>query len=121
MMKHTPTVGKMETVKKYTPETISAGKSYACLYTTQIGLDRDNQIPDDRSEITHYQPLTGFAIINKRDPKQRLLTVVDVNLALEIVVSYDDVWDIDDVEVVAEELAKGPAVSPSTNNPNPTE
>lgn len=120
MMKHTPAVGKMETVKKYTPETISTGRSYACLYTTEIGLDQDNQIPDDTGEITHRQPLTGFAIIAKRDPKQRLLTVVDVNLALEIVVGYDDVWDIDDVEVVEQELNKGPAVSPSTINPNPT-
>ena len=97
-MKQEPTVGKLETVNKYKPQDIQAGKSYACLYTTTIGLDSDGNIPDDPTLATNQEPLTGFAIISKRDTQQRLLTVVDVNLALEIVVSYDDVWDIDEVE-----------------------
>lgn len=97
-MKSKPTVGKLETVKKYTPDTIQAGKSYACLYTTEIGLTKDGTIPDTPEDTDRMEPLTGFAIIAKRDPKARLLTVVDVNLALEITVSYDDVWDIDEIE-----------------------
>lgn len=98
MMKSKPTVGKLETVNKYTADDLKPGKSYACLYTTEIGLTQDGRIPEANETADRHEPLTGFAVINRRDPKQRLLTVVDVNLALEITVGYDDVWDIDDAE-----------------------
>ena len=95
-MKSEPTVGKLETVNKYTPETISAGASYACLYSTHIQLTEDGRIPEPGETADRSEPLTGFAVIHQRDLKNRRLTVLDVNLAIELVVDVDDVWDIDE-------------------------
>jgi len=96
---------KQETVNKYTPETIESGASYACFYHTEIALTPDGSIPETPEQGTRLEPVTGFAIISKRDPANELLTVIDVNLGIEVVVGYDDVWNIDEVEykVPAEE------------------
>jgi len=91
-------MNQQETLNKYTPATIKSGASYACLYATEIALAPDGSIPETPEQGTRLEPVTGFAIISKRDPANELLTVVDVNLGIEVVVGYDDVWNIDQVE-----------------------
>jgi hypothetical protein len=79
---------------------LETGKSYACRFRVNTVLDADG---NPASPLTGTNPdrageYEGLGVIKKRDVEQRLVELEDTTSRLSFVVSWDDCWDIDDVE-----------------------
>jgi hypothetical protein len=79
---------------------IETGKSYACRFRVTTVLDESGS---PASPITGADPnragkYEGLGVIKKRDLEQRLVELEDTDSRLSFIVSWDDCWDIDDVE-----------------------
>lgn len=61
---------------------ITAGQTYACKYK----INKEEK----------------FGLILQRDVEQKLVKIQDVTSAEQYVVTFDDIWDIDEVEWVDE-------------------
>ena len=81
---------------------ITPGKSYACHFKTKTMLDVLGRPAPNLSD----QPLkgvgeyTGFGILIARDMEKQLVQLKDNESGREFVCSFDDIWDVDDVEWV---------------------
>lgn len=80
---------------------IKAGMSYAChfeAYTmlTVNGKPARGQIGESFPGPGTYE---GFGLITKRDLKQEKLLITDIETRCEFVVSFDNVWGIDEAEI----------------------
>lgn len=79
------------------PEDIIAGKSYACKFKIQTMLDEFGRIPGPTDTplkgVGEYQ---GFGVIKTRDLEQRLFKIVDTESGRELIVEFDNVYDIDE-------------------------
>ena len=81
------------------PEDIQAGESYACKYTIDTMLDIHGRIPgQDDTPLKGVGQYHGFGIIKVRDLEQRLLKVEDQESGRELIISFDDVYNIDRAE-----------------------
>ena len=86
---------------------ITPGESYACKFRVRdIPLDEWDRpgglysladVPIKR--VGDYE---GFGFLKQRDLEQRLVVIVDEKLNRDWVVSFDDIWDVDEVVVEGE-------------------
>ena len=77
---------------------ITPGQSYACKFKVEHMLDQDGNLSDGEGSIFELGTYEGLGIIITRDTEQRLVKVKDQASSKEFVVSYDSIWDVDDVE-----------------------
>ena len=89
----------------YKIEEITPGNSYACKFRLKdIPLDEFGRPGGMMSladlPIAKTGTYEGFGLLLQRDLDQRLVRVGDVDLKTDFVVSFDDIWDLDDVEWV---------------------
>jgi len=76
------------------------GKSYACKYRVETMLDNFGR-PYNLSDVPMKGPgiWEGVGILEQRDTEKRLVKLVDKDFRMnKFVVSFDDIWDIDEVE-----------------------
>jgi len=79
---------------------IKPGNSYACKFKVETMLDTLGRPAPNLSD----QPLKGkgiyegLGILLQRDCDTKLVKLQDTKSQKEFVVSFDDIWDIDDVE-----------------------
>ena len=79
---------------------IDPGNSYACKFKVEDMLDQDGKLSDGEGSIFELVTYHGFGVIATRDVEQRLVEVNDQDSGKTFVVSWDDVWAVDDVEWV---------------------
>lgn len=83
-------------------EDVTPGKSYACKFKVKTMLDVLGRPAPNLSD----QPLKGegmyegIGVLMQRDTDQRLVKLKDEKSSKEFVVSFDDIWDVDDIEWV---------------------
>jgi len=85
----------------YKIEDIEPGKSYGCKFkvTTMLDIyDRPNGLSD--TPLKGPGKYEGFGVIQVRDMDSRLVELYDTSYRKSFRVSFDDIWDIDDVEYV---------------------
>ena len=85
----------------YKIEDIEAGKSYGCMFKVTTMLDELGRPPG-----LSATPLAGpgiyesFGIIQMRDLESKQVELYDEKSRKTFRCSFDDIWDIDDVEYV---------------------
>jgi len=80
-------------------EDIEVGKSYACKFKTETMVDTFGRIPGlSDTPLAGIQMYEGLGILVQRDTEKRLVKVQDEKSSKEFVVSFDDIWDVDEVE-----------------------
>ena len=84
---------------------ITVGKAYGCKFRAKnIPLDEFDRPGGMLSmadlPIKRFGDYEGFGFLKQRDVDQQLVVVVDENTNKEFVCSFDDIWDIDEVELV---------------------
>jgi hypothetical protein len=80
-------------------EDIKVGKSYACKFKTETMVDTFGRIPGlSDTPLAGIQMYEGLGILVQRDTEKRLVKVQDEKSSKEFVVSFDDIWDVDEVE-----------------------
>ena len=77
---------------------IIPGQSYACKFKVEHMLDEDGNLSFGEGSIFELGTYEGLGIIMQRDTEQRLVRVKDEATSKEFVLSYDSIWDVDDVE-----------------------
>lgn len=78
---------------------IEPGKSYACKFKTETMLDTYGRIPGlSDTPLKGVGTYEGLGILIQRDSDQRLVKLQDEKSKKEFVVSFDDIWDVDEVE-----------------------
>ena len=85
----------------YNIEDIQPGKSYGCKFKVTTMLDTFGR-PPGLSDTPLKGPglYESFGIIQVRDLQTRLVELYDEKSRKTFRVSFDDIWDIDDVEYV---------------------
>ena len=82
-------------------ENIVPGNSYACKFRVETMLDTFGRIPG-----LSDTPLKGvgtyevIGILMQRDIEQRLVKLKDEKSSKEFVVSFDDIWEVDEIDWV---------------------
>ena len=80
-------------------EDITPGKSYACKFRVRTLLDSFGRIPGlSDTPLAGEGNYEGLGILMQRDSDQRLVKLQDEKSKKEFVVSFDDIWDVDEVE-----------------------
>jgi len=79
---------------------ITPGESYACKFRVETMLDDLGRPAPNLSDRPLAGPgeYEGFGILKQRDIEQRLVILMDEKSRKDFVVSFDDIWDIDEVE-----------------------
>ena len=81
---------------------ITPGQSYACKFKVETMLDALGRPAPNLSD----QPLSGvriyegLGVLMARDLDQRLVQLKDQESGKEFVISFDDIWDVDDIDWV---------------------
>lgn len=83
-------------------EDITPGQSYACKFKVETMLDTMGRPAPNLSDqpLAGVKTYEGLGILMQRDTEQRLVKLKDEKSSKEFVVSFDDIWDIDEVEWV---------------------
>lgn len=83
-------------------EDITPGKSYGCKFKVTTMLDTMGRPAPNLSDVPLKGPgeYEGFGILQKRDLESRLVELYDEKSKKLFRVSFDDIWDIDDIEYV---------------------
>ena len=83
-----------------TIEEIETGKSYACKFKVETMLDDMGRPAPNLSDVPLKGPgeYEGLGVLMQRDSDQRLVKLKDEKTSKEFVVSFDNIWDIDEVE-----------------------
>jgi len=80
-------------------EDITPGKSYACKFKVETMLDSFGRVPGlSDTPLKGVGTYEGLGILMQRDSDQRLVKLQDEKSKKEFVVSFDDIWDVDEVE-----------------------
>jgi hypothetical protein len=83
----------------YTMDELEEGKSYACKFKVETMLDTfDRPVGLSDTPIKGPGNYEGLGVIKTRDKETRLVELEDTGSRRNFVVSFDDCWDIDDVE-----------------------
>lgn len=87
---------------------ITVGESYGCKFRVKnVPLDEFGRLGGMMSladlPIKEYGEYEGFGFLKQRDTEQELVVVVDEKTDKEFVCAYDDIWDVDEVELVKDE------------------
>lgn len=83
-------------------QTIESGQMYGCRFRVQTMLD-ENGRPAQGSPGDMFEgpgEYTGTGIIAQRDLDSELVRVKDFDTNKEFVVPFDQIWDIDYIELV---------------------
>jgi len=83
-------------------EDITPGKSYGCKFKVTTMLDTFGRPAPNLSDVPLKGPgeYEGFGILQKRDLESRLVELYDEKSKKIFRVSFDDIWDIDNIEYV---------------------
>lgn len=80
-------------------EDITTGKSYACKFRVETMVDIHGRIPGlSDTPLAGLKLYEGLGILVQRDSEKRLVKLQDDKSKKEFVVSFDDIWDVDEVE-----------------------
>ena len=80
-------------------EDITPGKSYGCKFKVETMLDTFGRVPGlSDTPLKGVGTYEGLGILMQRDSDQRLVKLQDEKSKKEFVVSFDDIWDVDEVE-----------------------
>ena len=80
-------------------EDITPGKSYACKFRVETMLDTFGRVPGlSDTPLKGVGTYEGLGVLMQRDTNQRLVKLQDEKSKKEFVVSFDDIWDVDEVE-----------------------
>tara|TARA_B100001113_G_C20959257_1_gene556726 strand:+ start:289 stop:579 length:291 start_codon:yes stop_codon:yes gene_type:complete len=79
---------------------VQPGKSYACKFKVQTMVDMNGKPHPNLTDVplkgvTNY---IGLGIMLQRDSEKKLVKLKDTESKKEFVVSFDDIWDIDEAE-----------------------
>ena len=79
---------------------IVPGNSYACKFKVETMLDTFGRPAPNLSDTPLKGPgiYEGLGILTQRDMESRLVGLIDEKSKKEFVVSFDDIWDVDEVE-----------------------
>ena len=82
-------------------ENIVPGNSYACKFRVETMLDTFGRIPGlSDTPLKGVGTYEGIGILMQRDIEQRLVKLKDEKSSKEFVVSFDDIWEIDEINWV---------------------
>ena len=84
----------------YNIHDIEQGKTYACKFKIEIMLDtlgRPMGIDDTPFDAPGLYE--GIGVIKIRDIENKQVQVVDEKTGKEFVLSFDDIWDVDDAVI----------------------
>ena len=86
----------------YKIEDIEPGKSYGCKFKVTTMLDDLGRPAPNLSDRPLKGPgeYEGFGVIQVRDLKSKQVELYDTECRKSFRVSFDNIWDIDDVEYV---------------------
>ena len=80
-------------------EDITPGKSYACKFRVETMLDTFGRVPGlSDTPLKGVGTYEGLGVLMQRDTDKRLVKLQDEKSKKEFVVSFDDIWDVDEVE-----------------------
>ena len=81
-------------------EDITPGKSYGCKFKVTTMLDTMGRPAPNLSDVPLKGPgeYEGFGVIQIRDMDSRLVELYDTGCRKSFRVSFDDIWDVDEVE-----------------------
>ena len=84
----------------YKIEDITPGKSYGCKFKVTTMLDTMGRPAPNLSDVPLKGPgeYEGFGVIQIRDMDSRLVELYDTGSRKSFRVSFDDIWDVDEVE-----------------------
>jgi hypothetical protein len=93
-----------------TIDTITVGLSWGCRFRTQTFVNPEGH-PIDTRNLQVGEPVKdgtpgwyeGFGVIQTRDTSRKLVEVYDQTYDRTWVVSWNDCWDIDEIEWVDKE------------------
>lgn len=81
-------------IKEVTP-----GKSYACKFRVETMLDTFGRVPGlSDTPLKGVGMYESLGVLMQRDMDQRLVKLKDEKSSKEFVVSFDDIWDVDEIE-----------------------
>lgn len=87
-------------------EDITLGKSYACKFRVETMLDTFGRVPGlSDTPLKGVGTYEGLGVLMQRDTDKRLVKLQDEKSKKEFVVSFDDIWDVDEVEWSEDESA----------------
>jgi hypothetical protein len=83
-------------------EDVTPGKSYGCKFKVTTMLDDLGRPAPNLSDVPLKGPgeYEGFGVIQIRDTDSRLVELYDTGCRKSFRVSFDDIWDVDEVEYV---------------------
>jgi hypothetical protein len=82
-------------------EDIKPGNSYAAKFKVETMLDTYGRIPGlSDTPLAGVGIYEGLGVLLARDVDKRLVELQDEKSRKKFVVSYDDIWDVDDVDWV---------------------
>lgn len=83
-------------------ENITPGNSYACKFKVKTMLDDLGRPAPNLSDrpLVGEKMYEGIGILMQRDTEKRLVKLKDEKSKKEFVVTFDDIWDIDDIDWV---------------------
>lgn len=84
---------------------ITVGKAYGCKFRAKnIPLDEWDRPGGMLSmadvPVKRFGDYEGFGFLKQRDTEKELVVVIDEKTNREFVCSYDDIWDVDEVELI---------------------
>ena len=81
-------------------EDVVPGKSYGCKFKVTTMLDTMGRPAPNLSDVPLKGPgeYKGFGVLQKRDMDSRLVELYDTGCRKSFRVSFDDIWDVDEVE-----------------------
>jgi len=81
-------------------EDITPGNSYACKFRVETMLDAMGRPAPNLSDVPLKGPgiYESLGVLIQRDMDQRLVKLQDEKSGKEFVCSFDDIWDVDEVE-----------------------
>jgi hypothetical protein len=87
-------------------EDITPGNSYACKFKIETMLDTFGRPAPNLSDtpLKGVGLYEGIGILKQRDMDQRLVVLQDEKSRKDFVVSFDDIWDVDEIEWTEPEL-----------------
>ena len=82
-------------------EDIKPGNSYAAKFKVETMLDTYGRIPGlSDTPLKGVGVYEGIGILLARDTEKRLVELQDEKSKKKFVVSFDDIWDVDDIDWV---------------------
>lgn len=83
-------------------EDVTPGKSYGCKFKVSTMLDSNGKPAPNLSDTPLKGPgeYEGFGVIQVRDSDSRFVELYDIASRKTFTVSFDDIWDVDEVEYV---------------------